>query len=432
MQLRMNRRLYGMLGKRLKEARLDEVQDPRDERGQRWSLDVLLRCLLGGLMSGARSLADVEKLSTRLSRPIRRLLGVRRRVPDTTLRDTLCSLEPKQLRAPLHAVVRAAHRRKALEPDELPFGVVSMDGKWFSIPSSDDWYTPPGVPKRRAQRQTASEEGPVVGLVRTVTCALTSIPAQPVIDVTSIPAPTNEMGIFEFSLARLCQAYPTLGLFELVTYDAGACSETNARAVRDRGLHYLFGLKGSQPTLLEEAQRWLGARPPGEADATYETLERGRRVVRRLYLGEATAAPEGWQHLRTVVRVQTETFHSTGGLQHSDEHYFLSSLPRCRLTAAHWLLVIRRHWGVETAHQALDVSFEEDDHPFIEANPRGALVVAILRRIAYTILTLFRSVTQRSDERRHVPWKELMLDLSVAFLTTTEPQIRDLRPRLSS
>lgn len=424
MQLRMNRRLYGMLGKRLKEARLDEVRDPRDERGQRWALGVLLRCLLGGLLSGARSLADVEKLSTQLSRPMRRLLGVRRRVPDTTLRDTLCSLEPEALRAPLHAVVGAAYRRKALEPDDLPFGVVSMDGKLFSIPSCDDWY---------AQRQTASEDGPIVGLVRTVTCALTSIQAQPVIDVTSIPAPTNEMGIFEFSLARLCQAYPTLGLFELVTYDAGACSETNASAVRDRGLHYLFGLKGSQPTLLEEAQRWLGARSEREADETHETVERGQRVVRRLYLGEAMAAPEGWQHLRTVVRVQTETVDcASGKLLRTDEHYFLSSLPRCRLTPAHWLLVIRRHWGVETAHQALDVSFEEDDHPFIEANPRGALVVAILRRIAYTILTLFRSVTQRSDERRHVPWKELMRDLFVAFLTTTKQQIRDLRPRLSS
>lgn len=253
------------------------------------------------------------------------------------------------------------------------------------------------------------------------------------IDVTSIPAATNEMGIFEFSLARLCQAYPTLGLFELVTYDAGACSETNARAVRDRGLHYLFGLKGSQPTLLLEAQRWLGARSESEADATHETVERAQRVVRRLYLGEATAAPQGWQHLRTVVRVQSETFDcASGKLLRTDEHYFLSSLPRCRLTPAHWLLVIRRHWGVETAHQALDVSFEEDDHPFIEANPRGALVVAILRRIAYTILTLFRSVTQRSDQRRHVPWKDLMRDVFVAFLTTTDQQIRDLRPRFSS
>jgi len=423
MQLRMNRRLYGMLGKRLKEARLTEVDDPRDERGQRWRLGSLLRCLLGGIMSGAQSLADVEKLSTRLSRPIRRLLGAGRRVPDTTLRDTICSLDPETLRAPLHAVVRAAQRRKALDPEALPFGVVSMDGKWFSLPSSDDWY---------AQRQTATETGPVVGHVRTVTCALISIPAQPVIDVTPIPAPTNEMGVFEISLDRLCQAYPTLGLFELVTYDAGACSETNAKAVRDRGLHYLFGLKGNQPTLFDEAQQWLGACAPGKANATHETVERGRRLVRSLYLGDAVAAPKGWEHLRTVVRVQTEAFdRSSGKLLHSTEHYFLSSLPRFRLTAAHWLLVIRRHWGVETAHQALDVAFEEDDHPWIEANPRGALVMAILRRIAYTILTLFRSVTQRSDERRHVPWKDLMSDLFVAFLTTSEDQIRDLRSRFS-
>jgi hypothetical protein len=40
--------------------------------------------------------------------------------------------------------------------------------------------------------------------------------------------------------------------------------------------------------------------------------------------------------------------------------------------------------------------------------------VAILRRIAYTLLTLFRSVTQRSDERRSAPWKRLMLEVFTA------------------
>jgi len=84
--------------------------------------------------------------------------------------------------------------------------------------------------------------------------------------------------------------------------------------------------------------------------------------------------------------------------------------PSIRLTADHWLLVARRHWGVETSHQILDNAFEEDDHPWIEACPRAALVVAILRRIAYTMLALFRSVTQRSDERRATPWETLMTD----------------------
>lgn len=59
-------------------------------------------------------------------------------------------------------------------------------------------------------------------------------------------------------------------------------------------------------------------------------------------------------------------------------------------TDAQWLLLVRRHWGVETSHQILDVAFEEDDHPWIEQNPRATVVVMILRRIAYTLLALWQ------------------------------------------
>ncbi|HKY37906.1 MAG TPA: hypothetical protein VJN18_18315 [Polyangiaceae bacterium] len=90
-------------------------------------------------------------------------------------------------------------------------------------------------------------------------------------------------------------------------------------------------------------------------------------------------------------------------------------------------LVARRHWGVETSHQILDTAFAEDDHPWIEANPRAALVVALLRRIAYTMLALFRGVAQRSDERRAVPWKTIMSEITFAFVTMTQDELRPLR-----
>ena len=45
-------------------------------------------------------------------------------------------------------------RKAGLKPGDQ---IVSLDGKGFSVPSSDDWYTPPGVPKRLAQRQTQGE-----------------------------------------------------------------------------------------------------------------------------------------------------------------------------------------------------------------------------------------------------------------------------------
>ena len=414
-ELRLKRRLAGFFRKRLAELHLDEVADARDRRGQRWGLGTLLGAMVVSLAAGAKGLAEVEDLTQQMTPEIRRWLGIARRVPDTTLRDALLTVNPEVLRPVLHRAVRAAYRRKALAPDGLPIGVVSLDGKVITVPTSDDWY---------AQRQTQQEDS-VLGAVRTVTAVLTSSNARPCIDVTPIPAPTNEMGMFEIAFEHVVQAYAGLDLFRLVTYDAGACSAANALAVRRRGYHYLFGLKGNQPELLREARQWLGDRT--EADATSEDIERGHLVIRRLYLGQATTGPEGWEHIRTILRVVSEKQDALGRVTASEERYFVGSLPSSRLTADQWLLVVRRHWGVEIAHQVLDVAFKEDKRPIIRENPRATVVVAMLRRIAYTLLTLFRSVTQRSDERRHMPWKKLIKSVFRTLVASGHATLAGLR-----
>ena len=76
-----------------------------------------------------------------------------------------------------------------------------------------------------------------------------------------------------------------------------------------------------------------------------------------------------------------------------------------------------------------DRELPRGDHPWIEQNPRGMLVVAILRRIVYTLLALFRGVTQRSDERRGVPWKRLLEEVYLALLRVTDELLRSLRFR---
>jgi hypothetical protein len=407
-----------MLAKRLGEARLDDIEDPRHRRGRRWPLPALLSGALIGLVAGCRSLKAVEELTDELTLAVRRKLGISRRIPDTTLRDTLTMLAPDDLRPALHASVRAARRRKALDPDGLPFGVVALDGKDTVVPTCDDFF---------AQRQTAGDDAPLAGAVRTVTATLVSVRARPVVDVTSIPASTNEMGAFERALDGLIATYSRGDLFRLVTYDAGACSKDNAEAVRKHGLHYLFGLKTSQPTLYSEAQLWLGAQQPEQAKATTSDIRGTETVVRRLYVGEATAAPEGWDHLRTVLRVEMETLDAHGRRTKHDNRYFISSLPRSRLTASQWLLLVRRHWGVETSHQILDVAFEEDDHPWIEQNPRATVVVMVLRRIAYTLLALWRGVTLRSDEERHRPWRDVMRGIELAVIRASAAELVGLR-----
>jgi hypothetical protein len=414
--------MLGVLEARLPETRLEQVKDPRSVRGRRWRLEVLLRVVLVAMVAGCKSLAQAEALTAEMSLPLRKRLGIARRVADTTMRDVLCALDSEELRGPLHAVVRAAHRRKALEPEDLPFGVVAMDGKGTALPSCDDVY---------AQRQSQGEGKPLVGVVRTATCTLISSRAKPCIDALPIPAATNEMGQFVANLRSLIHAYGGIDLFRMVSYDAGACSENNGSVVRGLGLHYLFGLKGTQPTRMAEAQRWLASMPQQSAAASTEDVIGGpRRVVRRVYLTEQMTGFDEWVHLRTVLRVESETFDARGKRTAHENRYFVSSLPASRLTAAQWLLVVRHHWGVENnCHHTLDTAFEEDDRPWIESDPRGMLVVALLRRLAYNLLTLFRSVTQRSDERRATPWLDLLRRFYNAIISATDEDLAELRPR---
>ncbi len=42
----------------------------------------------------------------------------------------------------------------------------------------------------------------------------------------------------------------------------------------------------------------------------------------------------------------------------------------------------------------------EDEHPWIETDPQGMLVVMLLRRMGYSLLTPYRYVTLRSEEHR--------------------------------
>jgi hypothetical protein len=154
--VRMTRRLAAMLATRLGEARLDEVPDGRDPRGIRWKFGTLLTAAVVSMAAGARSLAEAERVTAKLPRAARRWFGIHRRVPDTTLRDALGTVNPEDLSSSLHSVVLAAYRRKALHRVEnLPFGVVSLDGKGFSLPGCDDFY---------AQRQTQGEQAPLVGV----------------------------------------------------------------------------------------------------------------------------------------------------------------------------------------------------------------------------------------------------------------------------
>lgn len=413
---RITRRIVGLLNAREADLRLDAVDDQRAAHLVKWSLPQLLRIAIVCLCSGCKSLAQAEQLTVEMTPAMRHYLKLLRRVPDTTLRTVLIAQQPDQIRHIIHRQIRAAARRKALQPRGQPFNTAMLDGKATSLPSCDDFY---------AQRQ--SQDGKLVGVLRTMTVSLVTTAAQPCIDAIPIPAFTNEMGWFTHCVDELVAAYRGIDLFRMVAADAGSCCEANGKHARQLGLHYLFGLRANQPTLYAEAVRVLGGAQRPAASSS-DQLGGGRRVERRLYLTDQMSGFE-WDHLVTVLRVESLSF-THGKLTSHEERFYISSLPISRLTPKQWQALVRCRWGVENAvHCTIDKFMREDDQPWIEADPKGAVVVALLRRIAYNLLALFRSVTLRAEHNRHTSWKSLMRWVELALLTAGPDDVARLRPR---
>jgi hypothetical protein len=415
--------MAGLLHARLPEVGFERVEDPR-QGPVKWRLSPMLATALLGLMAGCKSLSELEQLTQQMSKALRRRLGLGGRLPDTTLRDVLCAVSLEELRGCLHRLVKAAWRRKALAPLGLPFGVVAMDGKGTAVPYWDDEYVQRHVP----------EHGAPFGLARTVTCTLVSAAGRPCIDAIPIPESTNEMGHFEKAFASVKATYD--GLFDVVTYDAGALSEANGRQVVEAGKQYLFRLKGEQRTMYKLAEELLD---PNEVVAeTVDVLDNRSTVTRRLVLlpvqqhwayGDGKAPHESlWQHARCFLRVES-LVRRGDEIAEREVRFYVTSLLTEKLTPAQWLLLVRSHWGVETTHQVLDTAFAEDERPWIVASGRGLLNVLVLRRIAYTLLTLFRSVTQRSDEKRAMRWGNLLSWVRTTLVAATLATLEALRAR---
>ena len=426
MDIREKRRIAGMLAKRLPDLGLEEVEDRRRGSGIDWPLPTIMRTVIVGLCCGCKSLAELEELTRNMEPAMRRLLKIPRRLPDTTARDALVRQLPYEIRKPIRQMAYDALRRKCLPPEGLPFHVAAMDGKGSATPSWDHHY---------AQQKTYDDGQQAHGLIRTVSVALVSTEAKLVLETVPIPAETNEMGIFPVAFAAVLKKFRNS--VRLFTYDAGVTSAENCRGVVDEGKDYLFRIKDDRWLVTQEAKRLLGSVPKQKAAAhTEDVLSKGARcgslarsVHRYVFLRPVTAVPGFWTDLpglKALVRVLSEV-EENGQVVSSEDRYYISSLAEDRLEGWQWLALVRNHWAVENnCHWTFDAIFQEDDHLWIEADARGAVVMTLLRRIAYNLLSYYRSVTLRSEEKRTTPWRRLMSWVYATVVGASDLQLTGL------
>jgi hypothetical protein len=381
-----------------------EKADGRSKQGRRWESPIpLFKAALLGIAAGCKGPTQVEELTKDMFKPVRKLVGIAKRVPDTTLRDFLCKAIPEKLCELLYIVGYDAWRRKALHKLEgFPFHAISMDGKYPSVSDTGDY--------ENLQVHHDEEGNASHGLVRTVTSTLVTAIGRPIIGAVPIPGHTNEQGSFKKALGDLVRIYGRL--FLMVMYDAGATSLGNANAVIKAGKHYFFQVADPRWVMYQMIELLLKGKVPVVREE--EVISECKRVVRELTIMPVIKIEKNltiWEHAKTIFKVYSETYED-GVLKGTNVRYFISSMDCSRLSAEQWLRLIVLRWGVETSHQILDLrnAFDEDNHPWIHADARGTLVVQLLRRVVYTLMTLYKSVTIRDEDdsqacwRRHMEW----------------------------
>ncbi len=363
--------------------RWENVTDRRKKRGRRWGMAELLNSLLLGFIGGCRTLRAVEGMSEDMGGFGRQFVG--RRVPDSTLWDTIPKLSPSELRDQLILQVKHMWRSKELRPVGLPCGMVSIDGKGLGKLEDDANGT---------AQKTHNGQGSEYFLARTLRAVLTSAEGRPCLDQMQIGAKTNEMGDFTRFFSRLLEAYGTNNdLFEIITTDAGMTSLANATCIFEANKAYVMALKGPQQELLTEAERQLGHLRKPEAESKKERYQ-GRWVTRRIFRTFEMAGYHDWTHLQQVWRVEQVTEFDDGKIDR-EQRYFVTNLHKGRLNAQQCLLVIRSHWRIECdCFGTLDVQWGEDSMPW-RRNGVSVDILSWFRLMAYNLLQLARRRTLR-------------------------------------
>jgi hypothetical protein len=382
--------------------------DGRSRRGRRWKNPTpLFKAVLLCLAAGCKGLTEAEELMHDMPPWVRKMVGIRKAIADTTLRTFLCKAHPVELCKLTYIVAYDAWKRGAIRLlDGFPFHAVSLDAKYPSV--SDVGRSDNHEKSKFLQVHHDKEtKEPTHGLVRTVTATLVTAVGRPVIGVTPIPGDTNEKGSFKKAFGDLVRLFGRR--FKRVMYDAGATCRANADAVIAAGKHYLFQIADPRWQMYKTVELLFEGETPTARDFQVISEKKKTLLVRELTVLPLSACAKDtifWPHTRSLFKVHNKTY-VEGVLTSTKTRYFVCSMEPSALTPEKGLALIVLRWGVETCHQVLDMenSFEEDKHPWIHADANGTLVVQILRRVVFTLLTLYRSVTLRNEEESISPWR---------------------------
>jgi len=325
---------------------LSEVLDPRARRGVRHRLAVILGIGVCAVLGGARSFTAIAEWARDLTPAARARVGIGRCAPsESAIRRTLQRVDPDMLDRAVSRWLAAA----ATEPGPR-WPAIAVDGK--------------------SARGARAGDGRAVHLLAALDHTDGVVLGQRVVD-----GKTNEIKAF----APLLDGIDITGA--VITADAMHTQREHAEYLHLRGAHYVFIVKGNQPSL----HRQLKNLPWREIPAVDLTRGKGHaRVESRTVKITSVSVGIGFPHASLAVQITRRRRALTGHRWHTETVYAITDLDHVQIRPDELADIIRGHWGIENRlHWVRDVVFGEDLSQIRTGH--GPAVMATLRNLAISI-----------------------------------------------
>lgn len=315
---------------------LATVPDPRDPRGLRYPMAMLLAMAILATAAGMRGFTGYASWARNASPEVLARLGLtkRYRPSDKTFRRVFALLDPADLDRRLGAYFTVA----ALATAGTPLVAVAVDGKTL----------------RLAKRMGATAAHLVSAFAHH---------ARLVIGQLAIDEKTNEIPTVRTLLKSMRTAVQACGIPVklLFTIDAMHTQTATARLIRRYlGWHYLLVCKDNQPGYLAKVKNLPWRDTPIVATDSNDTPAHGRRETRTFQI--LTAPTQiGFPYARQAIRIVRERTVIATTETSREVVYAICSAPfdiAKPHQIAQWL---RNHWRIENSvHYVRDVTYNED------------------------------------------------------------------------
>jgi predicted transposase YbfD/YdcC len=334
----------------------ESLTDPRHTRNRKHLFLDIIVIAVCGVICGCDGPTAIRRWAVNRTQWLKTFLTLPNGIPSRDcIRNLLIALQPQAFQKCFQDWI--AH---LIVTDDGPARLVAIDGK--TNRRSHDAAS--GLGPLHIVSAWATEQGIALGQVAT---------QEKSNEITAIPVLLAQIELKK----------------TLITIDAMGCQKDIARDIVAGGGDFVIAVKDNQPKLADAIATLVEKHLEGVLNElkhrSYETQDHGhgRQDERFYFVAQVPsdfAARQEWPWIKAIGTAVRITTHADGTQSDEVRYYMLSRF----LSGKRFGEAVRSHWGIESMHWVLDVTFREDESRTRERTLANNL--SWLRRFAVTLL----------------------------------------------